>query len=125
MRLSVTRDNDGDSGLINLLVNDVLFLEFDIIKKKVWAHTLNNRFFMPGTLSYWTKALTNSGYDFMMVDRNILVQFPKIKRLNHVLRYAYFEYEIRYNSKKVTLAHKRYKEITAMNKQKGLEIVIT
>lgn len=125
MRLPVTRGNDEDFNLISLPVSEVLFLEYDFIDKKVWTHTRNDRYYLPGTLTYWAKALSTSGYDFMTVDRNIVVQLSKIKRLDTMLKYAYFEDQIRRDSKRVTVSNKYYKELITLNKARNLQIAMT
>jgi|HigsolmetaGSP12D_1036236.scaffolds.fasta_scaffold00095_18 DNA-binding LytR/AlgR family response regulator len=124
MRLSVSRDIDGKTGIVNLSVTDVLFLEYDLTTKKVWVHTLRDRYYIPGTLSFWAEALRAGGYDFRKVDRNIVVQVPKIKVMDRTFKYAYFEDPVREKSKRITLSQTYFKKIAEKNRASDLQIVI-
>jgi DNA-binding LytR/AlgR family response regulator len=90
MRVAVTRDPEGSKGLLNVSVNDLIFLEFDMVEKWVIAHTLEERFYLAGSLTYWAEALKAAGLDFEKVDRNIVVQVSKIKRIDTIFTHAYF-----------------------------------
>jgi len=103
MKLFVTRDQElGKIEVDNLPVEDLLYLQHD--RKYVSVHTINREFYVPGNLSYYEHALRSAGYDFRQVDRNIVVQVPKIRLLDTIYSKAYFEPEISENSKCVTLA---------------------
>lgn len=123
--LSVTRDEEGKTGLINITANDALFLEYDQYQKRVYAHTLEERFYVAGSLTYWETALKAAGYEFEMVDRNIVVHMPKIKRLDRVFAKAYFEYEIDKNSKYITLAQRYFKKVLAHAGETHRSILVT
>jgi DNA-binding LytR/AlgR family response regulator len=122
--LSVTKDFDGKTGIINIPVEDVLFLEYDFLEKRVWAHTSGEQYYIPGTLIYWAEALRTGGYDFKKVDRNVVVQVPKITILDRMLKCAYFESTIRKDSKRITLSHTYFKELAACSKSDGCEIIL-
>ena len=103
MELFVTRDLDvGKVEVENLPIEDLLFLQYDL--KFVSVHTMDQQYVVPGNLSYYENALRTAGYDFRQVDRNIVVHVPKIRLLDTVHSKAYFESEIRQNSKSITLA---------------------
>jgi len=114
MQLAVTRDTEGKTGLINLPVSEVLFLEFDMTVKWVIVHTLQDQFFVAGNLTYWVESLKAKGFDFEKVDRNVVVHMPKIKRIDRSFAYAYFEYEVGKDSKRITLAQKYFKKVLSM-----------
>jgi DNA-binding LytR/AlgR family response regulator len=122
LQLSVSKDEEGKKGALNVGASDVLFLEFD--EKRVFVHTLEDRFYIGGSLSYWVEALKAAGYDFEKVDRNIVVHMPKIKRLDSIYTIAYFEYEVEKNSKKITLAQKYYKKVVSKAREENRVIVI-
>ena len=124
MKLAVTRDAEGKTGLINLSVSEILYLEFDMTEKWVFVHTLEDRFYISGNLSYWAEALKAVGFGFEKVDRNVVVHLQKIKRLDRVFAYAFFEYEVQKNSKKVTLAQKHVKKVLSMVDEINPNIVI-
>ncbi|RUS44594.1 LytTR family DNA-binding domain-containing protein [Cohnella sp. AR92] len=110
MKLFVTRDRDvGKIEVSNLPIEDVLFLQHD--KKYVSVHTMEQEFFVPGSLSHYEEALQAAGYDFRMVDRNILVNVPKIKLLDTIFSKAYFESEISDKSKSITLAQVHFQAL--------------
>ncbi|MFC5528446.1 hypothetical protein [Cohnella yongneupensis] len=123
--LSVTRDEEGKTGSINIRTDDALFLEFDQIQKRVYAHTLLERFFIAGSLTYWQTSLKAAGYEFETVDRNIVVHVPKIKRLDSVFAFAYFDYEINKSSKRITLAQKHIKKVIADATEHNRRIIVT
>ncbi|RKP49841.1 hypothetical protein D7Z26_18585 [Cohnella endophytica] len=109
MQLTVTLDIEGKSGISNLPVRDILFLQFDFISRWITVHTLDGQFFIPGTLIYWTEALKKGGYQFEKVDRNIVVHVPKICKMDRFFAKAYFEIETTSRSKSITLSQKYFK----------------
>lgn len=109
MHLTVTMDVEGQSGISNLSVDDILFLQFDYDSKWVTVHTLDGQYFIPGTLVYWAEALKNGGYQFEKVDRNVVVHIPKICKMDRYFVKAYFEMETTSRSKSVTLSQKYFK----------------
>jgi DNA-binding LytR/AlgR family response regulator len=124
MYLSVTRDTFGKDGLINIKVDDVLFLEFDMTEKGVIVHTRDEKFFITGTLNYWAETLKSTGYEFEKSDRNIVIHIPKIKRLDRIFTFAYFDYEVNTYSKRVTLSQKHFKKIVSMVREIDPLIII-
>lgn len=109
--------------MVNINVDDVLYLEYDFKYKKVGVHTLTSKFYFPGTLTYLEDGLKNSGYEFLKVDRNVVVHLPKIKRLDKFLKFAYFETDIRSDSPKITVSHSHYKELVRLSMDSGYDIV--
>jgi len=117
MHLSVTLDIEGKSGISNLPVGDVLFLQCDFVSKWITVHTLDEQYFIPGTLVYWTEALQQGGYQFEKVDRNIVVHIPKICKMDRYFARAYFEIETTSRSKSVTLSQKYFKLLAQQLKE--------
>ncbi|GAB6988002.1 LytTR family transcriptional regulator DNA-binding domain-containing protein [Paenibacillus pini] len=111
MQLSVTKDIDGESGIVKLRVNDILFLEAMKKKQCVAFHTLESIFYLPGSLKYWSTTLNNSGYTFRIVDRSNSVNVDKIVRIDNVFKKAYFEYDIRKGSKCCTMSEQRCSDL--------------
>lgn len=108
--LSVTRDIDGESGIVSLRGQDILFLEWSGKDDRVIVHTMDEKFYVTGTLKYWSNALNNSGFTFRDVDRNNLVNVDRIVRIDSVFKIAYFESEVRSNSKHCTMSIKKYRK---------------
>ncbi|MGE7052951.1 LytTR family transcriptional regulator DNA-binding domain-containing protein, partial [Paenibacillus glucanolyticus] len=89
--LTVTRDIEGESGIVNLKVSDILFLEWSTRAERVVVHTRVGEYYMTGILKYWTSVLNNSGFTFRVVDRNSAVNVNQIEMLDSNLKIAYFD----------------------------------
>ncbi|TVX91533.1 LytTR family transcriptional regulator DNA-binding domain-containing protein [Cohnella terricola] len=90
-RLTVSRDSEGKTGLIELPVEDILFFESNSRNKDmIILHTWDELFYAPGTLRYWLEALKSSGEDFEMVDRVNVVHLSKVHHVDRIFRIAYF-----------------------------------
>lgn len=113
LQLAVTQDEEGANGFFNVPAEDLIFLEYDMSKKWVLAHTMEDRYYIAGTLTYLVTALKAKGYEFEKVDRNIVVNLPKIKRLDRMNTFAYFEYDVHKSSKRVTLSRKYFDKLLA------------
>ncbi|MEK4351310.1 LytTR family transcriptional regulator DNA-binding domain-containing protein [Paenibacillus sp. FSL R5-0475] len=100
--LTVTRDVDAVTGVISLPIRDIAFLEYASQIDRVIVHTINEMFYMPGTLKYWQSALDSSGYNFASVDRTNVVNLDKIVLVDEIYRVAYFESSITKTTKKCT-----------------------
>ncbi len=124
LQLAVTSDQEGKDGLINIPAEKLIFLEYDMSKKWVLAHTMENCYYVAGTLSYLVTALKANGYEFEKVDRNIVVHIPKIKRLDRLNTFAYFEYEIHKSSKKITLSRKHFDKLLSREYAQDPNMVI-
>jgi DNA-binding LytR/AlgR family response regulator len=124
MWVAVTRDPEGSKGLLNVLVQNLIFLEFDMVEKWVIAHTLEERFYMAGSLTYWAESLKAAGLDFEKVDRNIVVQVSKIKRLDSIFTHAYFVEKPTAQSKKITMSSNNFKHIMKRAQNFGSSIVV-
>ncbi|MCD9023293.1 LytTR family transcriptional regulator DNA-binding domain-containing protein [Cohnella silvisoli] len=124
MLISVTDDVHGKNGIINVEVSEILFLEFDMVDRWVTVHTLEAKYYITGTLSYWADSLKGSGFEFEKADRNVVIHVPMIKRMDRVFAHAYFEYEINHKSKKVTLSQKHFKQILTKMRVANMGIVV-
>jgi hypothetical protein len=122
LQISVTRDQEGNSGLVLLDVMYVVYLEYDRYENGLMVHTLDDMFYTMGTLKYWTNALQNSGYQFAMVDRNVAVHLTKIKRLDSKYKIAYFETQITKDSKGCTVA---WSHFNMLAKKLQSQVIIT
>ncbi|GBF73187.1 hypothetical protein PA598K_01472 [Paenibacillus sp. 598K] len=77
--LAVTLDAEGKSGIINVKVSDVTHLESDS-PTMVAVHTSDRKYFVMGSIKYFTGVLEASGYEFFLSDKGTLVN------LNYVIR---------------------------------------
>lgn len=109
--LTVTRTVDGSSGIKSLHVRDIAFLEYDRKEDRVLVHTVDDVFYVVGTLKYWTIAFNASGYSFKQVDRNNVVNLDRVTALDPTYKHAYFEEPVSQESKHCTIAWSRYKEV--------------
>ncbi|MEC0167420.1 LytTR family transcriptional regulator DNA-binding domain-containing protein [Paenibacillus graminis] len=109
--LTVTRDPDGKSGILNIDAGLVLMLNFAFSSDKVTVHTADSVYFMVGTLKYWNKVLNCSGYRFEIVDRSNAMNLDKVKVLDKTLKIAFFEQTITKKSKRCMIASYRFKEV--------------
>ncbi|MCL6601667.1 MAG: LytTR family transcriptional regulator DNA-binding domain-containing protein [Paenibacillus sp.] len=113
--LSVTKDLDGLSGIVQLNIDDIAFLEFDSRSGKIFIHTIEDRiFYTVGSLKYWTMVLNNSGYRFFVADRNNAVHIDKIVEMNGLLKVAYFQTNRTNASKHCTMSKSGYKEVSEL-----------
>jgi DNA-binding LytR/AlgR family response regulator len=120
MHLTVARGKDGETGLVPLEIEDIIFLEFERIDNRINVHTLDDVYYIMGTLKFWVTALQNSGYDFVMVDRVNAANINKIVRLDKQYNIAYFETDVTKESKGCTVAWNKFnlliKKLQSMNK---------
>ncbi|KGE19198.1 LytTR family transcriptional regulator DNA-binding domain-containing protein [Paenibacillus wynnii] len=113
--LSVTKDQNGLSGIVQLNIDDIAFLEFDSRSGKIFIHTIdNNIFYTVGSLKYWTEVLNNTGYRFFVADRNNSVHIDNIVEMNEFLKIAYFERNRTENSSQCTMSKSGYKEVSQL-----------
>lgn len=107
--LSVTKDSDGHSGLIQLKIDDITFLGSDCKSGKVLIHTVENEtLYTVGSLKYWTHVLNHSGYRFFIADRNNSVHIDKIVEMNDLLKVASFDRIKTSDSKQCTMSKSGY-----------------
>ncbi|AIQ70336.1 hypothetical protein [Paenibacillus graminis] len=109
--LTVTRDPEGTSGILNIDAGLVLMLNFALSSDKVAVHTADDVYFMVGTLKYWNKVLNCSGYRFGIVDRSNSMNLEKVTVLDKTLKIAYFDHDISNKSKRCMIASYRFKEV--------------
>ncbi|KHL95426.1 hypothetical protein QW71_11920 [Paenibacillus sp. IHB B 3415] len=112
--LSVTRDVDGTAGLVQLPISDIAFMAY--IKKinRVVVHTVEDEFYLMGTLVFWQTALVANGHRFISVDRTNVVNIDRIRYLDEIKHNAYFESEPTKKSKRCTLTNIRFDQIADM-----------
>ncbi|MEK4188134.1 MULTISPECIES: LytTR family transcriptional regulator DNA-binding domain-containing protein [Paenibacillus] len=125
LKLSVTRDPEGESGLNNIDVDSILMLDFAMSSDKVAVHTAEEIYFTVGTLKYWNKTLNNSGYRFGIADRSNCVNLEKIEVLDKTLKIAYFEKDFTSKSKRCMIARYRFKEVAESLMLVNPNIIIT
>lgn len=104
--LSVTRDPDGNSGVVPVLIRDILYLKYSKKINRVIIHTAARDFYVIGTKEYWTKVLNDSGYVFRDVDRSNSVNVDKIKRIDTTFLVSYFE-----DGTSCTMSVKKFNEL--------------
>ncbi|MFD1886848.1 LytTR family transcriptional regulator DNA-binding domain-containing protein [Paenibacillus wenxiniae] len=103
--LSVTREVDGDTGILNIDTGTIWYMEYDRHIDRIVVHTQRSMYYMTGTLKYWKIVLNNSGLNFALVDRNALININNIIEIDTNYRDAYFD-EVK--SKVCTLARHKF-----------------
>jgi len=126
VNLSVTEDPKGKSGLINVDISDVCYIQFDGFKRILEVHTIDKKYYMPGSLTFWIESLGNSkDVFFRSVDRNSLLNMERIARLDRITKVAYFDTEITGNSKYCPIAWHKFEQISELIKGSNPSIVLT
>lgn len=108
---SVTNGIDGETGLIQLPLSDIAYMEFERAVNRVLVHTPNQIYYVMGTLQYWQKAIEAAGHRFLWVDRTYVVNIDRIRYMDPVRHIAYFEETPTKESKSCTLTNIRFGEI--------------
>ncbi|CAH1054047.1 LytTR family DNA-binding domain-containing protein [Paenibacillus pseudetheri] len=109
--ITVSRDADATTGIISLPIQDIAFLEYARKIDRVIVHTIDEMYYMTGTLKYWQSALDNSGFNFVMVDRTNVVNMDKIVLLDEVHHVAYFEKDVTNTSKRCTFTNINFEKV--------------
>ncbi|QTH44989.1 LytTR family transcriptional regulator DNA-binding domain-containing protein [Cohnella sp. LGH] len=104
MKLIVSNNTIGAGPFVELPVEDILYFEFDRKSKMITLHSLAEQFYMPGTLIFWQNGLLESGYEFVMLDRNNAVNLSKLRYVDQVSNRGYFEDDISPKSKHCTIS---------------------
>lgn len=114
IRLTVTLDPFGDTGLKMVPVGRVYFLNYDKLTNRIIVHTAKKEHYMPGTLKFWVNSLNSSGFVFMIVDRNNAVNVQNITFIDKKNHYAYFDGAPRSKSKKCTMSQQLCRQLIKM-----------
>ncbi|MFC4103099.1 LytTR family transcriptional regulator DNA-binding domain-containing protein [Paenibacillus xanthanilyticus] len=124
MYLTVSEDTKGLSGIINLPIDEACYLEYDGSFKGVSVNTLKGNYYMNGALGYWENMLKAEGFQFQKVDRNVIVNVPKVVFLDPIFKVAYFEEETTAKSIKCQLAWHGFTKIAKEFQLVKPEIII-
>jgi DNA-binding LytR/AlgR family response regulator len=103
MFLSVTRDKEGLSGIINIHLKDVCFLES--YGNLIVVNTYEEEFYLFGTLQLWFNALSGSDLPFERVDRPYVANLAKVTRVEKEW------YKLYFGNKFCTVTARRFPEI--------------
>ncbi|WP_379136466.1 LytTR family transcriptional regulator DNA-binding domain-containing protein [Paenibacillus sp. sgz500958] len=109
--ISVSKDSEANEGLMQLAIDDILYIEYSRKPDRIIFHTMQEMYYSLGTLTYWQNALCNSGFNFRLVDRTNVINLDKIVQMDGVFHVAYFEEQITSQSKRCTMTHVRFEEI--------------
>lgn len=121
--LTVSKDVDATTGVKSLPIKDIAYMEYARQIDRIIVHTIDDIFYMTGTLKYRQSALEASGYNFATVDRTNVVNLDKIVLLDEVYHVAYFEDTISKSSKRCTFTsinfvkfQKKYEQFSKSNR---------
>lgn len=109
--ISVTRDTEGNTGVFSLDIAKITYMEFERTIYRIIVHTYNQTFYTVGTLKYWLNTLASSGYNFVLADRNTLIQVTNIIQMDKTFHIAYFGEDHKGVEQKCFLSEKGYKEV--------------
>ncbi|AIQ52563.1 LytTR family DNA-binding domain-containing protein [Paenibacillus sp. FSL R7-0331] len=109
--ISVTRDPKGNTGLSALDITEITYMEFEQSLYRIMVHTKDEVFYTVGTLKYWATTLKSSGYNFVLADRNTLINVKNIIQLDKTFHVAYFGENRKGIEQKCFLSEKGYKEV--------------
>ncbi|MFD1776983.1 LytTR family transcriptional regulator DNA-binding domain-containing protein [Paenibacillus rhizophilus] len=110
--LSVTRDVEGGGGLVQLPLHLITHMVYLKAKNRVVVHTVDEEYYIMGTLMYWKKAISATGYRFVCADKTNVVNIDRIKAMDSDRHIAYFEEFPTKHSKSCTLTSIRFNEIS-------------
>jgi DNA-binding LytR/AlgR family response regulator len=109
MILHTTLDKNGSaSQLINIRVDDVLFIEPYVLAKGLHVHTENQTLFMWGSLQFYLDTFRLNGYDFRLLDRSSVVNLSKIKLIEKEDKMVFFDLA---KVKGCTLSYRGFKDL--------------
>jgi len=109
--LSVTSDIDGEGGIINIDIGEILMLSYDKKISRILVHTQTTIYYTMGSLTYWNEALNSSGHNFSLVDRSNSLNLDKVVLLDKTFKVAYFERDVTPRSKRCIIAGYRFDEV--------------
>ncbi len=120
--LTVTREVDGDTGIVSIDTSTIWYMEYDRHIDRIVVHTQRSMYYMTGTLKYWNRLLNNSGLSFALVDRNSLINIKSVIEIDTNYRDAYFD---SIHSKVCTLARHKFADNIKEIKTKNPHIKLT
>lgn len=110
-QVTLTIDPHGDTGLVLVPINDILYISYVRKYNKVAFYTGRGTYYGAGTKEYWTHVFNNSGATFRDVDRNNSVNVERISRIDTFRYVAYFERFRRIGELKCTMSESKYNRL--------------
>ncbi|OMF95037.1 LytTR family transcriptional regulator DNA-binding domain-containing protein [Paenibacillus sp. FSL R7-0333] len=120
--ISATLDEKGNSGIINVLVDEVYYLGVESRSSMILLETPSRTYYTPGTLNYWTHVLNRSGYHFHIADRSNSINISKIVEVDERYKIAFFDKHDR--SKKCTMSSTGKREVMELLSQTNTPYVL-
>ena len=120
---SVTKDFHGSTGLIEINIEEALYLGVDSKTSTIIVNTRRDVYFTTGTLRYWTHVLNSSGYHFIVADRTSSVNVSKIVMIDKNLKIAYFD--LNDLTCRCTLSKSGYYEVVTTLNQIQASVIFT
>ncbi|MFP4975977.1 LytTR family transcriptional regulator DNA-binding domain-containing protein [Paenibacillus sp. CN-4] len=121
--LTVTRDPNGLTETLPIPIPDIMFMEYDPSTGKIAVHAIEDSmdevYYMSGTLRYWVETLNGSGFNFVKGDRTVVVNVDKVRMVNPLFKTAYFDSGSHFGC---MLSNSGYKEM--MSRIKTLHIQV-
>ncbi|AIQ63872.1 hypothetical protein PSTEL_13035 [Paenibacillus stellifer] len=122
--ITVTRDEEGSTGLLPLPLQDITYMEYQKSINRIIIHTLDGIYYTVGTLKYWACTIASTGYDFVLADRNTVINISKIKYIDSAFKTAYFEERDLKNAEKCYLSVKGYEKIVTLIRSSVSRVIL-
>jgi DNA-binding LytR/AlgR family response regulator len=111
--ITVTENEEG-SGIQQMHVDDILYMQFDN-RLLISVQTEEAKYFTVGNLRFWESAFEKAGLNFMRVDRGVLANVDKIIVVNKDFKLAYFDANIDKVTIKCTMSNSGYNSFRTGN----------
>lgn len=90
MKLSVYRDI-ALKELTEVTPADILFFKYEEEIKKIIVEAHSNKYYLTGSINYWSDLMTINGFNFMMAGRDSIINIDQVKSVECGRNFAYFE----------------------------------
>lgn len=111
--LTVTKNEEGD-GIQQIDVKEILYMQSDN-QLSLSVHTENAQYVTVGSLRFWESAFQKAGLNFIRLDRGVLANLDKIKVVDKDFKLAYFDTNIKKETKNCTMSSSGYKSFRERN----------
>lgn len=107
---------DMSEGVVRINIAEIKFMESERGRNRIVVHTNKGDYYTCGSLSQWASFFIKEGQEFIIGDRNVLINISQIEDLDCIYRKAYF-----YNDDQACLLSEKAFKIIA--KKFGIVIV--
>lgn len=122
LKIAVTKDLEGRSGLLNIDFRDINFIETEPNSSShVVVHAAGTKYYAFGAIKYYEAVLNaTEGFNFFRVDKGIIINVDNIKRLDEKYQIAYFDRET--SKSKCYYSNRKKDLLLGFIAQRGIDI---